>query len=238
MKKTTIKATINNNNDLSVNKHLLTVTTPINQVFTPTFKNIEIYPDIMDTIVYNGIHKTIARHCLNRLYSKGNMSAYEIMTIGTAIIDFDDIASEILLQLYNNRDSLSIIDKRLVIDNDGAIKAIYGACSRFMYQFMQKHYKHVYCEIDGQQIDIFNTKQLAQYANYSDIESMSLYQSFLSIVMRIYPKDYKRIEKIVKLRIDGMTYTQCANYLHCSTSTINRLKDKIVECANILYRTF
>ena len=102
---------------------------------------------------------------------------------------------------------------------------------------MQKHYKHAYTVIDGQEIDIFNVKALASYADFDDIESMSIYQSFLSVVMSVYPKDYARIEKVVKMRIDGMTFTECAKTLHCNPSTITRLQSKISECAKILYST-
>jgi hypothetical protein len=44
--------------------------------------------------------KKIAKHSLMRLYANGNTSAYEILTSGTGIVDFDDIKQEILLALY------------------------------------------------------------------------------------------------------------------------------------------
>ncbi|SFU36654.1 hypothetical protein [Butyrivibrio sp. INlla21] len=235
MSKSTTTATININTSNHDN-NLLLPKTPINSVFSPTFNDVKMYDSMIDTIVYNDIHGKIARHCLNKLYSKGNMNAYEILTHGTAIIDIDDVRSEILVAIIENIDDIAIIDGVLTITSDNAIKAVYGACSRFMYQFMQKHYKHVYTVIDGQEIDIFNVKALASYADFDDIESMSLYQSFLSVVMSVYPKDYKRIETIVKMRINGATFTECAKKLHCNVSTITRLQSKISECAKMLYR--
>ncbi len=236
MNKNTTTATINNSINLSKDVRLLNVTTPINQVFTPVFKDITVYPDIMDTVVFNNIHEKIARHCLNRLYSKGNMSAYEILTTGTAIIDFGDISQEILLKLYEYRDCLEVIDGQFRITDDNAIKAVYGACSRFMYQFMQKHYKHAYVSIDGIEVDIFNTTQLAQYTDYESVIANDTYISFMEIVKKLYSKDYARIEKVVKYRINGYTYAQCAKMLNTSTSTIDRLRVKISECAKMLYR--
>ena len=237
----TMKATINQTIVDHINTiadGLLTTSTPMNQKTVYTFDDIKMYNDIMDTVVFNGIHEKIARHCLNRLYSKGNMSAWEILTTGTAIIDFDDICSEVLLALYENRDCIEVIDGQFTITDDNAIKAVYGACSRFMYRFMQKHYKHAYIEIDGQAVDIFNTRALAQFADYNDVIAMDLYKSFMEVVKKQYPKDFARIETLVKHRIQGLTYTECAKIMDTTTSTVNRLKDKITECARILIKTF
>lgn len=236
----TMKVTINQSIIDHINTiadGLLTTSTPINQRAVYTFDDIKVYDDIMNTIVFNGIHEKIARHCLNRLYAKGNMSAYEILTTGTAIIDFDDISSEVLLALYENKDCLEVIDGQFTITDDNAIKAVYGACSRFMYQFMQKHYKHAYVEIDGQTVDIFNTRALAQFADYNDVVTMDLYKSFMDIVKKQYPKDFARIEVLVKHRIQGLTYTECAKIMNSTTSTIDRLRIKVTECAKILYST-
>ena len=238
MNNTLATATINNRIDTDkLNNGLLSVPTPINHHASYTFECIKVYDDIMDTVVFNRIHEKIARHCLNRLYAKGNMSAYEIMTTGTAIIDIDDINSEVLLALYENKDYLEVVNGQFRIIGDDAIKSVYGACSRFMYRFMQRHYKHAYTVIDGQEIDIFNVKALASYADFADIESMSMYQSFMNVVMSCYPKDYARIEKIVKMRIDGMTFTECAKALHVNPSTITRLQSKISECAKAFLQT-
>lgn len=235
-----IKATINQSivdHISTISDGLLTTSTPINQRTVYTFDGLEVYDDIMDTVINNGIHEKIARHCLNRLYSKGNMSAYEILTTGTAIIDFDDISSEVLLALYENKDCLEVADGQFTITDDDAIKAVYGACSRFMYRFMQRHYKHLFTVIDGQEIDIYNTKALASFADFDDIESMSMYQGFLNVVMSVYPKDYARIEKVVKMRIDGMIFTECAKKLGVNPSTITRLQVKISECAKLFLKT-
>lgn len=236
MNKNTITATINNNIDLSKDVRLLNIKTPINQKFVPTFDDLKMYDDIMNTVIFNGIHEKIAKHSLNMLYSKGNLSAYEILTTGTAIIDFDDISQEILVKLYEYRDCLAIIDGQFTITDDNAIKAVYGACSRFMYSFMQKHYKHAFIEIDGQTIDIFNTRALAQFADYNDVIAMDVYKSFIEIVKKQYPKDLARVEKIVKMRISGYTFAECAEKLHCTKSCITKIQYKISECARMLYR--
>lgn len=233
-----IKATINQSIDINkLTNGLLSVPTPINQKAVYTFEDIKIYDDIMDTVIFNSIHEKIARHCLNRLYSKGNMSAYEILTTGTAIIDFDDISNEVLVALYENKECLEVADGQFRIIGDEAIKAVYGACSRFMYSFMQKHYKHAYCEIDGQTVDIFNTRVLAQFADYNDIVAMDLYKAFMDTVKKTYPKDVKRIETLVKYRIDGLTYDECKEKMQCGKATVMRLQEKISTCAKALLKT-
>ena len=76
------------------------------------------YIDTIQDVIDNNIHVAIVRHCLKMLFSKGNMTAYELLAGHNGIISIEDLQQEVLLTIIEcyHSDLQTISEYTLVSD--------------------------------------------------------------------------------------------------------------------------
>lgn len=175
----------------------------------------------IEKVVFLGIDESIARHCLKKLWSMGNHTAYELMTSGTAILDINDIKQEILLVLATNPDSWTVdANDRLLFFDDEIIKNVFGATSKIMYSFVQRHYKKAYVSIDGEDVRADDVCKLATYSNIDDLLCIKGVLTFLKYLPPIQAE-------YIKLRLNGHTMKECEGIMNLSRQKVRTINEKV-----------
>ena len=175
-------------------KGFLDITIPLNKwkashhdkhiTLTYPTHDVSKYASNLAKVVTLGIDKAIVVHCLKRLASKGNQTAFELIAGHEGIFSIEDLQQDVLCYLSANK-SLWFIDNdnRLIFLDDEVLKSLFGVVSHSMYQFQTKHYAHMYIEIDGDDVRYNDVAGLATYCNINAIyerEDMKVFITKLS----------------------------------------------------------
>lgn len=146
--------------------------------------DVSKYAPNLSKVVTLGIDKAIVMHCLKRLASKGNQTAFELIAGHEGIFSIEDLQQDVLCYLSENK-SLWFIDddNKLVFLDDETMRGLFGVVSKSMYQFQTKHYAHMYIEIDGDAVRYNDVANLATYCNIDAIyerEDIKVFMTKLS----------------------------------------------------------
>lgn len=161
-------------------KGFMDITIPLNEWrashhekhITLTYPKADVskYAPNLAKVVTLGIDKAIVIHCLKRLASKGNQTAWELMNGHEGIFSVEDLQQDVLCYLSGNKELWFIDDdNRLVFLDDDTMRGLFGVVSKSMYQFQTKHYAHMYIEIDGDAVRYNDIASLATYCNVDEI---------------------------------------------------------------------
>lgn len=170
-------------------KGFLDITIPLNEwkashhdhhvMMTYPKQDVSEHADNLAKVVALGIDKAIVMHCLKRLASKGNQTAFELIAGHNGIFSIEDLQQDVLCYLSENKALWFIDDNRLVFLDDDIIHGVFGVVSKSMYQFQTKHYAHMYIEIDGDPVRYNDIAGLATYCNINAIYEREDMKAFM-----------------------------------------------------------
>ena len=178
------------------------------------------YIDTIQDVIDNNIHAAIVRHCLKMLFSKGNMTAYELLAGHNGIISIEDLQQEVLLTIIEcyHSDLQTISEYTLVSDTiKEHTKEIYGTITKYMYSHSIRHYKHTYIEIDGDIVDVNKISQLATYCDIDGILDDEYIKAFMDTLT-----DTQR--QVLMYRLQGYTIKEIADTLNRSQQAITEVE--------------
>ena len=172
--------------------------------------DVSKYAPNLSKVVALGIDKAIVIHCLKRLASKGNQTAFELIAGHEGIFSMEDLQQDVLCYLSENK-SLWFIDddNRLVFLDDDIMHGLFGVVSHSMYQFQTKHYAHMYIEIDG---DPIRYNDVAGLATYCNIDAISEREDIKAFMLKLSDAE----KTFLSHRLHGVSVRSVGDYMNIS----------------------
>ena len=196
----------------------MTTTTTTTTTTTATVNDVK-----MMTVVSAHLDEVIVYDRLVYLASRGNLHAWDLMARKNGVIDFDDLKQEVCLQLALYADAWEIVtrDGKLRIqfyeDRTDAIKAVYGAVSRFMYSMAKRHYDNMYIEIDGDPVRVNSVPDLASHADIDAILNDAYISDF---EMTLTQKEWE----LFQCRLCGNSIRESARIMNIGRNTARTIE--------------
>lgn len=211
-------------------KGFLDITIPLNEwkashhdkhiTLTYPKQDVSEHAPNLAKVVALGIDKAIVIHCLKRLASKGNETAFELIAGHNGIFSIEDLQQDVLCYLSANKALWFIDDNRLVFLDDDIIHGVFGVVSRSMYQFQTKHYAHMYIEIDG---DAVRYNDVASLATYCNVDEISEREDIKAFMLKLTES-----EKTFMLhRLNGVSVLKCAELMNLSHKACRTIEKHI-----------